>query len=120
MRRTATCDTVINGVDIPEGSQILIHIVSANRDEEVFKDADTFNIHREALSEHLSLGKWRHFCLGAPLARLEAKIALERLSERIPQLRLSEGADLSEYVRNLVVPSLLSLDVAWEGRPSRA
>lgn len=66
--RTPTEDIVLHGKTIPENSQVLLHIGSANRDERQFEDADTFDIHRER-SRHLGMGQGIHFCVGAPLGR---------------------------------------------------
>lgn len=66
--RTPTQDVALHGKVIPENSQVLLHIGSANRDERQFDNADTFDIHREAL-RHLGMGQGIHFCVGAPLGR---------------------------------------------------
>ncbi len=67
---------------------------SANRDPAVFADPEHFDIHRQNAKEHLSLGFGPHYCLGAPLVRLEARIVLEELSARLPSLRLIPGQAL--------------------------
>ena len=66
--RTPTEDVVLHGKIIPENSQVLLHIGSANRDERQFEDADAFNIHRDK-PRHLGMGQGIHFCVGAPLGR---------------------------------------------------
>lgn len=66
--RTPQIDVELHSKTIPEGSQVLLHIGSANRDEREFDDADTFNIHRE-MTRHLGMGTGIHFCVGAPLGR---------------------------------------------------
>lgn len=71
MYRTATTDVELSGVAIPAGSHIVAWIGSANRDETIYPDAQTFRIHRDA--RNIAFGHGIHFCLGAPLARLEAK-----------------------------------------------
>jgi cytochrome P450 len=78
MPRQANRDTMIRNTPIPKGSNVLIMIGAANRDERRFEDADRFDLHRDT-SGHLGFGHGIHFCLGASLARLEARVALESL-----------------------------------------
>jgi cytochrome P450 PksS len=77
-----------SGVTIPAGAMVYVVIASANRDEHQFEHADQLNITR-ANNRHLSFGQGTHYCLGAPLARLEAKIAITALLKHMPQLRLA-------------------------------
>jgi cytochrome P450 len=72
------------GQTVPEGSAILFLVGAANRDDRRFPDGDTFDIHRAAVS-HLTFGYGAHFCLGAALARLEGRIALDELLARFPE-----------------------------------
>jgi cytochrome P450 len=83
MARTATRDVERYGEKIRAGDKVLLLIGSANRDERVFPDPDVYDIGRDT-SEHLSFGRGIHFCLGASLARLEARVALEEVLRRIP------------------------------------
>jgi cytochrome P450 len=76
--RTPTQDVEMHGKVIPENSQVLLHIGSANRDERQFEDADVFDIHREKL-RHLGLGQGIHFCVGAPLGREMSYTIFEEL-----------------------------------------
>ena len=76
--RTPTEDLNLHGKVIPENSQVLLHIGSANRDEQQFENPDEFNIHREKL-RHLGLGQGIHFCVGAPLGREMAYAIFEEL-----------------------------------------
>ncbi len=76
--RTPTEDVNLHGKVIPENSQVLLHIGSANRDEQQFENPDEFNIHREKL-RHLGLGQGIHFCVGAPLGREMAYTIFEEL-----------------------------------------
>ncbi len=87
-RRTATCDTELAGQKIAEGSKVVVWLVSANRDEEVFAHPDVFDVARTP-NEHLSFGLGPHFCLGASLGRLEARIAFEELLRRVGTLELA-------------------------------
>jgi cytochrome P450 len=113
LRRVSTRPTTLGGVDIPEGATLYVHVGSANRDESVFDDPDAFDVSRPNLSEHVGFGKWTHFCLGAPLARLEARVALECLIERVPGMRLAPGEEKLEYNVNAVVPGVRHLNVVW-------
>jgi cytochrome P450 len=79
--RTPTRDIELHGVVIPEDAQVLVHIGAANRDPEAFPDPDRFDLDRNA-GRHLGLGHGAHFCVGAPLARLLGRVALEDLVAR--------------------------------------
>ncbi|WP_345421412.1 cytochrome P450 [Actinomycetospora chlora] len=90
--RHAREDAEIAGVPIPRGSMVTLLIGSANLDEAAFPDADTFDITRSP-NRHLSFGHGAHFCLGAPLARLEARIAIPALLRRFERLDLTMPAE---------------------------
>jgi cytochrome P450 len=77
-------DVEYHGVTIPAGSAILLLLASANRDPRRYEDPDTFDIHREDIT-HLTFGFGLHYCLGANLARLEARVALDELLDRFPE-----------------------------------
>jgi cytochrome P450 len=85
--RRARTDVVVGGVEIPAGADIALLVGSANRDQAAYDDPHVFDVTRRR--EHLTFGKWKHFCVGAPLARLEIKIVLETLLERFPDVRLA-------------------------------
>lgn len=87
--RIPTVDVEISGTKIPAGSLVIPLLNSANRDERVFPDADRFRPGREKMSQILSFGYGIHFCMGASLARMEARYALEALLSRIRGIRLS-------------------------------
>jgi len=89
--RTATRSVDIAGVTIKQGQKIAAMLGSANRDPEVFADADTFDVRRDP-NPHIAFGAGIHFCLGAPLARLEMQQSLPLLAERMPALALADGA----------------------------
>jgi cytochrome P450 len=96
--RYATQDTELNGVQIPKGSCLLIVYAAANRDPERFECPDEFRPDRENVQKHVGWGHGAHFCLGAPLARLEGRIAFERLFERLDDIRPAPGRnDFSHY-----------------------
>jgi cytochrome P450 len=83
---------VLSGIELPAGAQILLALGSANRDERHFADAARFDLHRRP-DEHFAFGFGRHFCAGAHLARLEARIALNALLDRLPNLRFASGVE---------------------------
>ena len=85
-------DLTVAGVTIPRGNLVFASIASANRDERHFKDPDTLDLGREP-NRHMSFGMGIHYCLGAPLARLEGQIALQTLVNRFPNLRLARPAE---------------------------
>jgi cytochrome P450 len=85
MFRTATAPVEIAGTTIAKGATVLPLIASANRDERVFVEPDRFDPGRDT-SEHIAFGHGVHFCLGAALARIEARVALEELLARAPRL----------------------------------
>jgi len=87
-RRSATKDVTVGGVDIPAGARLLIVTASANRDEAVFDQPDTFDINRTNARRHLTFGLGPHVCMGATLARVEMRIFLETLATRLPHMRL--------------------------------
>ena len=89
--RTATRDVEINGSVIQEGHKIAALLGSANRDPEMFVDADTFDVGRDP-NPHIAFGAGIHFCLGAPLARLEMQQSLPMLAERFPAITSADGA----------------------------
>ncbi|MFX0579436.1 cytochrome P450 [Nocardia nepalensis] len=92
--RQVTDDTVIGGQEIPAGSFVLVWLTTANRDDSVFTDPDRFDIHRES-NPHLAFGKGIHFCLGAPLARLEVPIAMRVLMQRYRDIRVRDDVPIN-------------------------
>ena len=90
--RVARRDVEIEGVVVPEGSYVFFLIGAANRDPRHFMSPSTFDPHRSDQGS-VAFGHGVHFCLGAPLARLETRIALESIAERFPRLRRVEGPE---------------------------
>ena len=113
MLRTTTQDVEVAGVRIPAGAQLQLMYSAANHDETVFPDPDRFDIHRQQHAFHLAFGHGIHFCVGAALARLEARITLELFATRLPNLRLQPGHAL-HYVPNAVFYSPTDLPVLWD------
>jgi cytochrome P450 len=113
MKRAA----VVGGVDLPEGTNLLLLLGSANHDEHVFADPEHIDLERDNASRHLSFGLGIHFCLGAPLARLEAKVVLEELTRRLgPGLRLVDGQPF-DYTANATFRGPAHVLVRWDGEP---
>ncbi len=112
-RRLVTADADIGGVPVPAGAKLLMLLGAANRDPRVFADPDKFDIRRANARDHLSFGAGPHLCLGAPLARLQTRVALEELSQRFPRLRLVDEGPL-EFAPNVSFRGPLALPVAWD------
>lgn len=93
--RTATTPTEINGVTIPTGAKIAALLGSANRDSLVFDNPEKINLERNP-NNHISFGGGIHFCLGAPLARLELSTSLPALFERFPTIQMTDKPELRE------------------------
>jgi cytochrome P450 len=87
-------DSEINGVSIPAGARLSLVLGSANADETVFPEPRSFDADRANAMQHLTFGRGPHTCVGAPIARLEARIALVALAQRLPRLRLAENDEL--------------------------
>ena len=110
MYRTANEDVELGGARIRKGDRLQIAYISANHDEQRFEEPLRFDIHRT--TAHLAFGQGIHFCIGAPLARLEGRIALEVLTQRLPSLRLIPDQKLS-YFPSATARRLESLELAW-------
>ena len=112
-RRVTNKPVKIAGVEIPKDAQLLVMLAAANRDEAHFEDGEHFDIRRANAQQHMSFGHGIHYCLGAPLARLELHILLEELSRCLPTLRLVEGQSY-DYLPNTTHRGPSSLWVAWD------
>lgn len=104
--RTTTQDVSVRGVTIPKGEGVAMLIASANRDPEQFVDPEQFDCTRER-SAHLAFGFGIHFCVGAPLSRLEGRIAFEELLVRLPELSRASGP--LDWITNSGLRGLRSL-----------
>jgi cytochrome P450 family 142 subfamily A polypeptide 1 len=111
MCRIATRDVEFHGKSIRQGQKLMLLYPSANRDEDVFADPDTFDLTRTP-NEHVAFGFGPHFCLGAALARLELRVIFERLLDRLPDLRLDAAAEPAHRPANFV-SGYETLPVAW-------
>jgi cytochrome P450 PksS len=110
--RFAREDVTVAGVTIPRGEMVFAVIASANRDERQFPNPDALDITREP-NKHLSFGLGAHFCLGAPLARLEGQIAINTLLRRLPRLQLAVAPAALRWRKGLIVRGLAALPVTF-------
>jgi cytochrome P450 len=110
--RYATTDATLGGAEIHQGDQVTVSIAGANRDPRIFDNPDTFQIRRPNSAKHLTFAHGPHFCLGAHLARLEARIAVETLLDRLTDLRLDPGRSPATP-RGLVFRKPPELHVRW-------
>jgi cytochrome P450 len=113
MMRVATEDITFKGVEISKGSRIFLAFSSGNHDEDVFPDPRHFDPGRDNLSQHLAFGQGVHYCVGAPLARMEGRIALEVLSQRLPNLRLQPNQTIT-YTPSLLFHGPDHLHLMWD------
>ncbi|MET3936603.1 cytochrome P450 [Arthrobacter sp. OAP107] len=112
MYRVTAGETTLGGLQVPAGAPLVAWIGSANRDERQFERPELFDVGRTP-NRHLAFGHGIHFCLGAPLARLEARIALQSVLERLPGLALTPGAHL-ERMDSTIVYGVKELPVSWQ------
>ncbi|MCW5749109.1 MAG: cytochrome P450 [Alphaproteobacteria bacterium] len=107
--RVAAADVELQGRTIRAGQRVFAFVNAANRDPEAFADAETFDLGRDP-NPHLTFGHGIHFCLGAPLARLEGQIAIRRLAERFPRIRAT--LDAPDWHDSLILRGVKALPVA--------
>ncbi len=108
--RYASEDLIIAGETLPRGSLAFAVIASANRDERQFSNPDTLDLGREP-NRHLAFGQGIHYCLGAPLARMEGQIAIATLLRRYPNLRLATPPAALRWRKGLVLRGLEALPI---------
>jgi cytochrome P450 len=109
--RVPTVAVNVGGTEISAGSLAFILLAAANRDSAQFPHPDLFDIGREP-NEHVSFGEGIHFCLGAPLARLEGTIAIESMLERFPRLQLANPDTKLEYRGSMALRGLSKLPLS--------
>ena len=107
LARYVARDVEYYGTTVPAGSAILLLVGSANRDERRYQDPDRFDVHRDN-SQHLTFGYGLHFCLGASLARLEGRVALDEVLKRFPDWEV-------DYENARVAPT--STMRGWDSMP---
>lgn len=101
-----------SGTAIPAGARVYVVIASANRDEQQFERADQFDITRQN-NRHLSFGMGAHYCLGAPLARLEGQIAITALLKWMPELRMAVPYSKIRWKPGLILRGVKALPVEF-------
>lgn len=105
-------DFTYKGIELKRGTEVALLYAAGNRDERRFPQADRLDVTRSD-NPHLTFGLGTHYCLGAPLARLEMQIALETLLRRLPTLRLAIPDQEVQYNRGFVIRGLKALPVVW-------
>lgn len=111
-QRLALEDVEMDGVTIPAGSTVLIAMADADRDPERFKDPDRFDVGRDSRG-HIAFGHGLHYCLGAPLARLEGRIAIRSLLERCPEIRPDADEATLPWLSGMLMRGVRRLPVRW-------
>jgi hypothetical protein len=113
--RTAAHDTTVHGVTIAEGTKVNLLYAAANRDPAVWERPEEFDIDRSRadMAHHVAFGHGIHFCLGAPLARLEARLTLARLFDRMEALELTAEPTV---IRPFILRGFSSLPIRWRAR----
>lgn len=109
--RYATRDVQLGAARIRAGDQVTVSIAGANRDPATFADPDRFDVRRAHAAKHLAFAHGPHFCLGAHLARLEARVAVATLLDRLPRLRLDDRHPAA--TRGLVFRKPTQLQARW-------
>jgi cytochrome P450 len=110
--RTSTDATSVCGVDLPAGAMLVINMGAANHDDKRWEDADSFNIFRPQTA-HIAFASGPHMCLGMHLARMETKVAIDRIFDRLPNLRLDPDAE-PPYITGMTFRSPPRLDVVFD------
>jgi cytochrome P450 family 150 subfamily A5 len=123
--RLAKRNTTVGGVDVPAGATVMVMNGAANRDPRQFENPEVFDVDRANARRHIAFGRGVHSCPGAPLARAETRVSIERLLDRTSDIRISEehhgpaGARRYSYVPTFILRGLthLHLDVTPSNRP---
>jgi len=110
--RWATKDVELRGTMIRKGEMLFVSFAAANRDPSQFPEPDALDITREA-NHHIAFGKGVHYCLGAPLARLEGEIAIGMLLQRMPDIRLKKPSSELEWRPGMIIRGLMEIPVLF-------
>ena len=114
-RRVCIADTDVGGVTISAGAMVLLALASGNCDPDAFPAPECFDVRRADAKRHLTFGFGAHMCLGAPLARVQMRVALEELTRRLPHLRLVDG-EAVEFPPNAAARAPIALHAEWDPR----
>jgi cytochrome P450 len=109
--RTATRDTVVEGVEIPAGAMVVINMGSANHDDRHWENPEQFDLYRKP-RQHLAFAFGPHMCLGIHLARMETKVVLDRILDRLPDVRFDPDAD-APFITGMTFRAPNALPVTW-------
>jgi cytochrome P450 family 150 subfamily A5 len=118
--RLSRVPTTVGGVDLPAGTTVMVLNGAANRDPNHFDDPDTFDVERSNARQQLAFGRGIHTCPGAPLARAEGRVAIERILDRTADIRISErvhgpaGARQYQYVPTFILRGLTRLHLEFD------
>jgi cytochrome P450 len=112
-RRVATRDCTLGGVDVPAGTHLFLMFAAANHQPDLFPEPERFDIHRQNAFRHISFGKGIHYCLGANLAKMEARAVLAALADQVPSIRIVEGQELTRFP-NITFRGPERLMVEWD------
>ena len=110
MFRFVKRDTELDGVAISQGAMVWVMFGSANRDESVFPEPDAFDPERSNMKESLAFGRGAHFCIGAPLARLELRVLFEEVAKHVESFRLPAGYPLA-YEPSYILRGLAGIEL---------
>ncbi|GHO46669.1 cytochrome P450 family protein [Ktedonospora formicarum] len=111
--RWAVEDFEYKGQQIKKGESVYLCVASANRDEERFQNGNSFNVQRSDLQRHVGFGLGMHYCLGAPLARLEGVIGLHTILQRLPEIRLAVPEEELTWRPSIITFALEKLPVRF-------
>lgn len=114
--RTANEDTEVGDVAIAKGSNLFLMYGAANRDERAFSDPGVTKLDRSGEGNHLAFGQGEHFCLGAPIARTEARLGISALLERLTDIRLDCAAENVEYLPSFAQHGIARLPLTFSNR----
>lgn len=114
--RWANEDTVVGGQAIAKGSCLHVRIPAGNRDADVYPDADTIDTQRKGILNHLAFGNGTHYCVGVHLSRVEIRVSLNRLLDRMEDIRIDESRGPVEYSGRAAVRALTALPVTFRKR----
>jgi hypothetical protein len=112
MRRTALEDTELNGQKIAKDEKLVLWYGAANRDADIFPDPDTFNMHRKNVDKHIAFGHGVHKCLGSRIAKMQLRLAFEKIFDRFPNIHWTGKQTISP---NPLVHAISSLQVNLYG-----